>query len=93
MKRKKPYDKSVYRSLVLVSQFGINMIVPIAMMCALGIFIDNKCDTVWVTPVLFFVGALAGGQNVYQMAKRIYDKDKRNEKTVGRSEGKEQNPS
>lgn len=73
MKQKRPFDKSVYRSLTLISQFGINMIVPILMMCALGIYLDRKFGTSWITAVLFFAGAIAGAQNVYRMAKRIYD--------------------
>ena len=73
MKKDKPYDKSVYRSLTLIMQFGINMIVPIAMMTALGIYLDNKFHTCYLTVVLFFVGAIAGGQNIYRMAKKIYD--------------------
>ena len=37
------YKKSVYQSLVLITQFGINMIVPIFFLCTgLGIFIDKK---------------------------------------------------
>lgn len=73
MKKDKPYDKSVYRSLMLITQFGVNMIVPIAFMCALGIYFDKKLGTWVFTIIFFFVGAIAGGQNVYRMAKRIYD--------------------
>lgn len=72
MKHKKPYDKSVYRSLALVMQFGINMVVPIAMMTALGIWLDQKLGTSFIMILLFFVGAAAGGQNVYRMAKKVY---------------------
>ena len=72
-KADKPYDKSVYRSLILITQFGINMVVPIAMMTALGVYLDKHFELGWVTVVLFFVGALAGGQNVLRMAKRIYE--------------------
>lgn len=68
----KPYDKSVYRSFVLVMQFGINMLVPICLMSALGIFLDNRFGTSWVMILFFFLGAIAGGQNVYRMAKTIY---------------------
>lgn len=71
-KRNSKYDKSVYRSLVLISQFGINMLVPIGMMCALGIWLDGRYGTSFWTILLFFVGAIAGGQNVYRMAKRVY---------------------
>ncbi len=73
MRKDKPYDKSVYRSLTLILQFGINMLVPIGMMTALGIFLDRRLDTSFCTVILFFVGAVAGGQNIYRMAKRIYD--------------------
>lgn len=81
MKHKKALDKNVYRTLTLVTQFGINMIVPICVLCALGAFLDNKCGTWWITIVLFFVGAVAGAQNVLRMAKRIYGdaKDKERE--------------
>lgn len=72
MKRKKRYDKSVYRSLSLVTQFGINMLVPICLMTALGIFLDDKFGTSFWVIILFLIGAVAGGQNIYRMAKRIY---------------------
>jgi F0F1-type ATP synthase assembly protein I len=74
MKRKNSYDKSVYRSLALISQFSINMLVPICLMTALGIFLDKKLETSYWVVVLFFVGAIAGGQNVYRMAKNIYSR-------------------
>ena len=84
MKKDKPYDKSVYRALTLVLQFGINMVVPIAMMTALGIYLDNRFNTGYLTVVLFFVGAIAGGQNVYRMAKKVYDKpDDTTKKEIG----------
>lgn len=74
MKRKNSYDKSVYRSLALISQFSINMLVPICLMTALGIFLDSKLGTSYWVVVLFFVGAIAGGQNIYRMAKGIYNR-------------------
>lgn len=73
MKRKKRYDKSVYRSLALVTQFGINMLVPICLMTALGIFLDKRFGTSFWMIILFFVGAIAGGQNVYRMAKQFFE--------------------
>ena len=71
-RRKKHYDKSVYRSLAMITQFGINMLVPICIMTALGIYLDNRFGTsIWVI-ILFFAGAIAGGQNVYRMAKQVF---------------------
>ncbi len=89
-KRRDRYDKSVYNSLVLIMQFGINMLVPICMMSALGIFLDRKLGTSYLMVLLFFVGALAGGQNIYRMAKRIYDapEEKRSVSGPGERESK-----
>lgn len=72
-RHKKPYDKNVYRSFAMVTQFGINMLVPICIMSALGIYLDRRFDTSFWMVILFFVGALAGGKNVYRMARQIYE--------------------
>ena len=72
MKKDKAYDRTVFQALTMILQFGINMVVPIAMMTALGIWLDRKFDTGYFTVILFFVGALAGGQNIYRMAKQIF---------------------
>lgn len=69
------YKKSVYQSLVLVTQFGINMIVPILLCTGLGIFIEKKTGYgVFIIP-LFILGALAGFRNCYIVAKKIYESD------------------
>lgn len=79
MKKRNQNDKSVINALAMVTQFGINMLVPICMMSALGIYLDHKLGTSYIVIILFFVGAAAGARNVYHMAKRIYksaeDKD------------------
>ena len=74
---RRKYDKSVYSSLVLITQFGINMLVPVFLCFFAGYWIDTKFGTSWWTIILFFVGALAGFRNIYIMAKKVYDdKDK-----------------
>ncbi len=76
MARRRKYDKSVYRALVMITQFGINMLVPVFLLSFLGIWLDKKLGTSWLTIVLFFVGALAGFRNIYVMARHVYeDKD------------------
>ncbi len=82
MKKDKPYDRTVYQSLTMILQFGINMVVPIAMMTALGIWLDRKFEKGYFTIILFVVGAIAGGQNIYRMAKSIYSVSTRKDKTV-----------
>ncbi len=69
------YKKSVYQSIVLITQFGINMIVPIFLCTALGIFLDKKTGLSFFAIVLFFIGALAGFRNCYILAKKIYESD------------------
>lgn len=69
------YKKSVYQSLVLITQFGINMIVPILLCTGLGIFIERKTG-MWIFIIpLFILGALAGVRNCYIAAKKIYESD------------------
>lgn len=85
-RRSSKYDKNVYRSLVLISQFGINMLVPICMMCVLGVWLDRKFGTSFWTILLFFVGAIAGGQNVYRMAKKVYEEENREQTDVKKNQ-------
>lgn len=71
MKQNQPYDRSVFQSLTLILQFGINMVVPIVLMAALGIWLDRSLETGFLTVLFFGMGAVAGGQNCYRMAKKI----------------------
>ena len=79
MKKKSKHDKSVLQSLALISQFGINMLVPIGLMLWLGLWLDKKFGTSWLVIPCFFVGAIAGAQNIYKMAKSLISKDKEKE--------------
>jgi len=72
MRRQDDSKNSVIQALLMVSQFGLNMLVPIGMMCVLGVWLDKTFGTNFWTVVLFFVGAVAGGQNVYRMARRFF---------------------
>lgn len=69
------YDKSVYRSLALVTQFGINMLVPVFLCTFAGIWLGRKFSVEWIVIPLFIAGALAGFRNIFIMAKKIYEKD------------------
>lgn len=67
------YKKNVYNSMVLITQFGINMLVPIFMCSFGGIYLDRKLGTSYWMIILFFIGALAGFRNVHLFAKKIYE--------------------
>lgn len=64
-------EKAVFQSLAMVTQFGLNMLVPICLMSALGIWLDGKFGTSWITVVCFAAGAIAGGQSIYRLAGRM----------------------
>ena len=63
----------VFQCLTLISQFSIHMLVPIFMCAYLGYYIDCKIGTSFLFIIFFFIGAMAGGRNIYLLAKKIYD--------------------
>ncbi len=68
------FNRNVFESLMMISQFGINMVVPVLLCSFAGIFLDKKLGTSYLVIILFFVGAAAGGRNCYRFAKKIFDK-------------------
>lgn len=67
------YHKTVYQALMMITQFGVNMLVPIFLCSFVGMFLDRKLGTnVWMV-AFFFVGALAGFTNVFRFARKIYE--------------------
>ena len=79
MGRNKKYKRSVYQSLAVLTQFGINMLVPIFLCSFAGLFLDRKLGTAFWFVLLFFVGALAGFRNIFILAKKIYEGDQKDE--------------
>ena len=73
-------QRKIFQSLTLILQFGLNMIVPIMLCLMLGVWIGRKYDILWITVPLFIMGALAGFNNIYRMAKKIYGLDKKDRK-------------
>ena len=68
-------NSKVVRLLSMITQFTIHMLVPICMCSYGGYLLDKKFGTSFWFVFLFFVGALAGGRNIYLLAKRISDGD------------------
>lgn len=68
------FNRSVYQSLTMIGQFGINMLVPVFVCSFLGMFLDQKLGTSYLVVILFFVGAAAGFRNVYHFARRVFEK-------------------
>ena len=59
----------------MIGQFGINMLVPVFLCSFAGIFLYRKLGTDFLMIVLFFVGAVAGGYNVYRFSRQIFRKE------------------
>ena len=69
------YRKNVYQSFTMITQFGINMIVPILMCTMFGVYIGKKYDMLFIVVPLFIIGALAGFRNCYKMPKKIFEQE------------------
>ena len=96
MRKKRTDYRPVQRAMAMISQFGINMIVPICLMSALGIWLDGKLGTSYWMIVLFFVGAVAGFRNVYIVMKSFWktpaketaeEEKEREQSDAGKNEG------
>lgn len=66
---KKINNREIVTSFSMVLQFGINMLVPIVLCIALGVWLGDKYDMDWIVIPLFFVGALAGYNSIFRMVK------------------------
>lgn len=74
--------KHPYRNLVLISQLGIQVMVPVFLCLFAGVFLDNRFSTGFTVPLLV-LGILAGGRNAYILAMNSIDSDKKQERDEG----------
>ena len=61
----------VMKAIITITQFGIDMIVPIFLCSMLGRWLDGRFGTSWIFVLMFFVGAAAGASNVYRLARKL----------------------
>jgi len=71
----KKNNNGVFRLLALFNQFTIHMLVPIFLCSFFGYWLDQKLQTSFLFIVFFFIGALAGGRNIFLLARKVYDSD------------------
>ena len=74
------YHKNVYKALSLITQFSINMLVPILACTLFGAWLGEKLTISWLAIPFFVIGALAGMRNVFLFARRIYQPAKHADK-------------
>lgn len=72
-------NNKVVKALILVTQLGISMMVPILLCVFVGNFIDQKAGTGYFLLVFLFLGIAAAFRNVYYLLKPFYAKDKMRE--------------
>ncbi|MBQ2900765.1 MAG: AtpZ/AtpI family protein [Agathobacter sp.] len=77
---KKVNMREITESFSMVLQFGINMLVPIVMCIAVGVWIGDKYNMDWIVIPLFFVGALAGYTSIFKMVKQYLKKTEKKTK-------------
>lgn len=75
-RKKQKADRDAFRMIAMVTQFGINMLVPIFLCFFAGYWLDKKLGTSYFIIIFFFLGALAGFRNIYIYAKKRSERDR-----------------
>jgi len=71
--------KPVLKSLIMVSQIGISMMVPIFLCAFIGIQLDKWLGTGFLVLIMLLIGFITAFRNVYHLTKRFYSEDKKKE--------------
>ena len=70
--------KNGLENLVLITQFGLNVVTLVLICVLLGSWIDKKTGLHTVL-IFLILGVLSGGLSAYKMAKHIVDREKEDE--------------
>lgn len=63
--------KGMYRNLALITQVGLNVIIPILLGVYIGRWLDEKFNkTMFFTMVLLIIGTLSGFMNLFKLVDR-----------------------
>lgn len=62
--------RNVMRTLTLITQLGISMLVPIFLCFFTGYYLDKWLGTNYIIIIAFFIGAISGFRNVYVLVMR-----------------------
>ncbi len=68
-------NRKVIKSIVMVTQISISMMVPIFLCAALGVWLDRLFNTQVCFLVLVFIGIGASFRNLYILTKSFYSDD------------------
>lgn len=84
------HKKSVMRSLLMITQLGLSVMVPVFVCILAGIWIDKHAGTN-LTILLMFLGFLTGGWSGYKVAMttlRMNEREEKEEERKAREERK-----
>ena len=82
MKQRGDDRKKTFQTFSLITQIGLVMIVAIGMTTALGVWLDRKLGTSFITVIMFFLGAAGGCQGVYRIVKQVFKDEDENNDTI-----------
>ena len=77
------HQKSVFRSLAMVTQLGISVMTPVFLCVFAGYYVDTRYGTSLILPLLI-LGVLSGGRCGYVMAKNTFLVNEKQEAIVDR---------
>ncbi len=69
--KKSKKNRQVFEAFTMVLQFSINMLVPIGLCTAFGVWLGNRTGINWMMVPFFILGVLSGGTSVYKMARKF----------------------
>ncbi len=72
-------NKDIRKSLMMVSQISISLLVPIFLCLFLGVYLNELCSTIYFVPVFLLLGIGAAIRNIYYLTKSLYMKEKKKE--------------
>ncbi len=65
------HQKSVFRSLAMVTQLGLSVMTPVFLCVFAGYYVDTRYGTSLILPLLI-LGVLSGGRCGYVMARNTF---------------------
>ena len=72
--------KDRIKALLMISQIGISMIVPIFLAAFIGNWLDAKFGTGFFFLIFLLLGILAAFRNIYKLTKPFYAEDLKRER-------------
>lgn len=86
---KKKYHRDIVKALALVTQLGLNMLVPIVLCFFLGRWLDSVFHTSFLMIVFIVLGIMAAYRNMYECTKSLIkgEREREDEAYRRKSEG------